>query len=361
MPLKKICYWIEKREHVRIVSAFEKMRNIDQFVFCPSFIRPKIPIAVRKYNDAMGFKGLIKRYKPDVITLSNPSEGWMEKFKKYGIKTAFIHHGIHDMVTSGNFVNLEQWKAFDIIFTGTNSFKKILEQNGINVNVVTNTLPQLDVLYDRIMKRNMYRKQISKKNPGATKIITLFGHPMGKKAFAQNNKIYFDIVFKLQELAEKYNWLVIVKPKKDDTNIYAEKAALNGDIPADYFKRYCDINKSKYIDIVSYASDPYVYFCSDAMICTGRSTAHIEAALARIPLGLIGFGDFVIDTLDAAKCGAGYIFKNQDNFENELLDLINNKDMAQKQKEYINSLGLKFDGKMHERLVDELIKLIDKK
>jgi hypothetical protein len=360
MAIKRICYWTEKREHVRIANAFTERNGVQQLIICPSFVRPDITnIKKRKYHSAAIFKMQIKTYRPNIVCLSNQSEAWIGKFRKYGMKVAFIHHGEHDLVTEGNKSDLEQWLQYDIIFTGTRGFKTIMSDAGYKNKpiIVTNALPQYDTLYNCIKNNKKNRIEIEARCPGVKKIITLFGHSMGKAIFAAANKHFYDTIFMLKDLAEKNNWLIIVKPKKDDVSWCLNNMVITKQLPEEYIKKFDEIKNSKHVYFVSYAADPYVFHCSDAILCTGRSTTHIEACLSKVPLGLIGFDNYIIDTLNIASVGAANIFTNPDSFENDLKQLLQDVDMKNKQDVYIKKVGLTFDGKMHERLVDALLKL----
>jgi len=366
---KRIMYHFMKREHVRVFESFKPEKGIKQFACTPNFISSKgLQLPHYKYDIDYHFKFSLKNQKPNVVVQCHNSGTWHTKMKKYGMKIVYVGHGVWDASPANVKRSFsETWANFDLLLGGIHNFRTLL-MNNANVpseKIVLNALPQFDVLYDRVQRSNECRRALLE-NSQANKIVTIFGHKYGRSDFIAHSVDFYLSVIKLAKLAEKNNWLLVVKPKKENTFSFIDIKAKSGEAWAvEIIDEFMSLKESPYVKFVAPFGDPYpIIAATDVIVLAGRSTVEIEACLANKPLVIVRVADNVFaggnDNLDTIKNDCAYHADSQDVFEEIILTAVNsdNAVQLQNQNKHMFDLGLTFDGQHHKRALQAIKELI---
>jgi len=369
----KILYWISSGGDKRVILPFSKRDDVCQAIAMQKGISKsglKITPIYQHLSD--NIFGAIKRANPDAFVQCNTSKPIHNELKKWGIKHIYVHHGIwaespnNTERVSGSF-----WEDFDLLCGATPRFKKIFRENSnADTQIVTNTLPQLDLLYSALQDQKNIRDRILKqsKNPNAEKIISFFGHNCENRVSVNPfNEGYYRTAINLAKLAEKNNWLLILKPKR----IRVDKFLSN--VAEDWAKEirddYLAIKNSPYVYMVHPTSEAYEYFCADVIVSSARSTIEIEALLADKPLVRIWTPTFDVDDdyykfeHGILESGAAYILDDMNKIEEVMLQAIayDDEEIKKNRLEFIKRTEITLDGKAHERVVEAICNLCRKK
>lgn len=369
MKKYKILFWLAKKEHRRVYLSLKQDARVDiELLVHRSIPIDGFQVPVHRYGSKIS--GAIRRIRPDILFQCDTSY-MIPLLKEYNIKHGYVNHGIwpHSPNNIGRVSN-EFWMQFDILCGGSNMFKELFAKySPTKALVTTSTLTQFDLLYNNIQNQEKIRQEIiiDSKNPSATKVITLFGHGCKfRKSLNPHNAGYYRAAVRLAKMAEKHNWLVVIKPKT--TKI--EPFLMNNHEPwaNDIRSRYRALCKSKFVKFLHPHDDPYRYFCTDLIVCSARSTIEVEAALARKPLVRIKAPIGTLDDTDALyengtlDFQSAYVVDNIKEMEPVILDALNgdNTALLERQEKFINHLGIIFDGKAHVRLIDHALEVLGK-
>ena len=363
----KIMYHFTKREHVRVFESFQPIKDTPQIICTPSFISaPSLNLTQIKYDISDHFKMALKDVRPSVVVQCHNSSTWHKKYKKYGIHTVYIGHGVWD----GSPTNVKRsfhpfWSQFDMLIGGIPNFKKFLVENGgVHPDkIVLNALPQFDVLYDRVKNLHQHRESILKGHP-ASKIVVLFGHKNGREDFLANSVDFYHSAIRLAKLAEANGWLLVIKPKKETTFSFIKiKARKKEAWAVDCLDEFMALLKNPWVRFVGPFGDPYPYIASaDAMVISGRSTIELEACLAQRPLVIVRTVDNTLagnDTLKTIENECAYHVDSIDKLDTVMPVAVDsaNTGQLQNQAKLVSDLGLTFDGKHYLRAVKAIRRL----
>jgi hypothetical protein len=184
-----------------------------------------------------------------------------------------------------------------------------------------------------------------------------------------HNEDFYRSAILLANMAEKYNWLLVIKPKKSTVSAFISRVSEIDDEQYDWAREikdeYLSLGKRDHVSFISPDQEAYRYFCTDAIISTARSSIEIEAALARKPLVIIYtnsndvVGDDVHETL---KYDAAYLVDDLNMLESKVLLAVNgnNAEITENQKKFTEYLKMSCDGKAHDRIIEAALKLIEK-
>lgn len=367
---KRIMYHFMKREHVRVFEPFKPEKDIKQIICTPNFIPVRgSSLPHYKYDIDYHFKFSLKKHRPNVVVQCHNSGTWHTKMKKYGMKIVYVGHGVWDASPANVKRSFsETWANFDLLLGGIHNFRTLL-MNNANVpseKIVLNALPQFDVLYDRVQQRDEHRRALLENSP-AYKIVAMFGHKYGRSDFIAHSVDFYSSVVKLARLAEKNNWLLVVKPKKENTFSFIEqKAKDNEPWAVGVIDEFMSLRESPHVKFAAPFGDPYpLIAATDVVILSGRSTIELEACLANKPLIIVRVADNVFaggnDNLDTIKNNCAYHVDNLDVLDEVVLTAVNsdNATQLQNQNAHTANLGLTFDGKHHQRALKAIRGLVE--
>ena len=356
-----ILYWMFSNLHARLYSAMQESGNVNQLIAILDYKQlpnMDLHLPIQKYNSPSGFTKIIKRFKPDVTVMSVDSAEWLPKIKQYGSKVVYAYHGVWDTVSAANRRHFDSnyWNQFDLICGATNGFAQVMNEHyKVPMSKIkTNMLLQLDLLHKLHLDKQRCRANVIKRTgiKNVDKIITIFGHHVGKATFVEHNSGYINSIINLSRVAKKNNWLIVIKPKRKMT-IKTRKF---------FGECFDEVIKNPNVFFAEITDNQYEYMvASDAVICSARSTMEIEACAAQIPLGLIrdNFHSSIgNDSLGTISSGSAVNISNVNDIEQCIFDMIGNEDIVVNQKKYIEELGLSFDGKAHVRLQNAAIDLV---
>ena len=374
----RILYWLPNKGCERIFSSMTEDSRVDQLIAQSHLTSPNdLKLKLVKYthtSEAANRNHLIKiinDYKPNVFVQVDDIETLTGVVKSRGIKYIFLNHGVwpHSPNNKSRVAN-ERWSRFDLVCGATKRFRDLHEQYAhptFKAPVIINTLTQFDVLYQKSQNQAAIKQGIieSSKNPNASKVVVLFGHHCDdRKSLWSQNAGYYRGVIELAALAEKHNWLLIVKSKtpKVDDFIRKIKTPWAVELRDKYFKAM----NSKYVLAAEPHGDPYQYFCSDVVVCSARSTTEVEAALVSKPLIRIyvPYGsihevepEYENGTMDF---GSAYILNDWNNLESMVLGALDgdNSELYARQEAFIKYLEVIFDGNAHTRLIDAILGIV---
>lgn len=344
----KILYWVSVNVHLRMVFPIPEINGIDQAIVLPKSVSNK-GLKIKKiynYDKTSDIESVIDDFKPDAFVQYSSSRDLAKFIKNKSILHVFSAHGVwpesdlNKIIVSDPFFN-----TFDLVCGASYKIKKIFtEYSNPNANVATNTLTQFDTLYNLQSSNEERKKKLIGK---ANKLIVLFGHKITKKSdkLRPYDRGYYDVASKLAELAQKYNWMVYVKPKT-----WPDKR-----LPKD------NLN----FKVLSDNPNPYRYFCSDLIITSARSSIEVEAALTKSPIARIFMPTTKLTNeqksyeYGALDFDAEYLIKSQEQLEDMILKCDEDHvELNKKQEKFVKHLGIIFDGKAHIRFIEAIKKSI---
>lgn len=364
----KIMYCLPTIAMKRVFLAFKEDDRVEQVLLVGKGISAgDIPIRCISYTDTGSMRKIIAREKPDIFIQCDSSLdlGVLDKMR---IKKGFICHGI--LPHSPN--NISKAKTglmrYDLLCGGSRLLTDLVNTYAPNNNmrVAINTLTQFDTLYNILNKESKIRNSIlsSSRNPSATKIITLFSHRCKHRvSLIPHNYGYYKSAIELAKIAEKNNWLVVIKPKSKEVDRYIA----NSKEPwvKDIAPLYKNLKRNKYVKFIEHSSDPYKYFCADLIMCSARSTIDVEAAMIRKPYIIIRapISD-LHETNDMYETGirdfgAAYELNDLNNMEDAIHNLFTNGNiLKENQDKFMRHLGIIFDGNAHRRVIDNVLEVL---
>jgi predicted Fe-Mo cluster-binding NifX family protein len=334
----RILYHVDSADHFRIVGLLDKIKGVEQEIICPSTFKrchsiiKKIPCSSGKQ-----MKEHVQKFGPDVLVVSSAGSGMVKYCSNLGIKIVYAPHGFVDRVSDKNKVIASRkgyWEYFDLIFVANKEHKILFENSGLvlKAEIVVGVIPHLDKIY----KEKLSATTI----PGK---IVIPMHKTGSNLFMPFNDILFNSIRMGSMLAKENNWDLFVKPKK----------SIGHKVRSIILKDKC-----KNVHLLPYLSSPYEHFCSaNAIICSARSSIHIESCLLGVPLGILADkSGYVDDTFNTMDFGASIPIRTDtvDNMREDMFNLLGSN-MKDEQKSFCDSMGLVLDGKHGSRFQKKII------
>ncbi|KKK84873.1 hypothetical protein LCGC14_2778960, partial [marine sediment metagenome] len=370
MPDKriKIVYWLTDNNHARVFESFVEDERFEQVIVKQCHVTRTHNIKIKQLFQYYGTNvaSAITILKPDVFVQTTDSIDARKHLKKNNIKHVYLMHGLWAPKSSKSYAlsSNQFWTDYDLLCGGTKRFRDLFEGK-TSANIVTNTLTQFDILYDRMQNQHEIRKNLLQKSkvPEAKKIITLFGHNIkARDSLLPYHEGYFRSAIKLAILAKKYNWLLCIKTKAPWArgNKYIIGNVKKFDWAKDMCKQYTDLRNNKNVIIVGEHDDQYDLFCSDVIVSTAHSTVEIESILVDKPLVRVctirnkATEEYENEILDR---GVAYIVDDIDKLEETVILAMSedNKEIKQNREKFIEHLGLTCDGNAHIRVLDAIL------
>ena len=348
----KIAYYLNKEKFSRVLAPFSKVQNCEQLVFKKPIVNFDSLPTKDFYKHSQLIRG-IKEFNPDV--LATTSQRFLTTRLADRTPCVFLNHCI---LRSGDYFKdqaLGCYNNFDLLFVATKQCKQtLLDLNILNEKkIITNALPQLDLLYDVVSNNDFYRNLICKLvdfNPN--RIISVFQHNLYQRP--DLNKIYYNSIIALANLAERNNWLILVKEKVENSFEYLSKLNAKNDDILNVFNSFNELKINKHVRFFSNVENPYLCFCADAIVVFNRYSVETEAHLAKKPLIVIenNKNKENLGELNEIKNSISYIISNENELENLVRHIFLNPESRNKlQEKFIDFLGVSFDGKHSERII----------
>lgn len=308
---------------------------------------------------------VLRHFKPDAVVFPDGSK-FASGIKSGGFRLVFAGHG-EWAKTPKNIeeVNGGYWKQYDLLCSGMRQFKDLFVGIPEYKNkILTNALLQYDSLYKIMGRQHLYRNDfLSKhkiKNP--TKILTIFGPKITESDIhTPHNEFFYRSCIKLAELAERNNWLLIIKPKRnrmfDFLQTRAKKKVKWAQEVINDFRALKNNSRVVFVDL---KTTPYTLFFADLLITFSRSNLEIEAALTNKPIVKIHADtDLNVSNYNVYGTGdfdAAYDVNDLTKLEETVVGALvsDNSMLFQNQRRFVQHLGLLFDGKAHERMLNAI-------
>lgn len=372
MDKLKILYWVSSEAHLQMCLPIQKITSAQQAVAVPQGLNTDRLVLGATYRyahpDLSGVLETVKKFKPDVFVQFTSSRYFVDVVKKSGIKHVFSAHGVWPKSHGNKIIVADKFfQNFDMFLGASHMIKDVLVGSGnISVPIITNALVQFDTLHEMNGRKVSIRNELiaQSDNKSATRIVTLFGHNCTTKTdkLAPYNYGYYRAVVEIARLAEENNWLVFVKPKGDkDRRMIKESSAPWTKID-DVKNRYLKIKTNRNIKFLHHSDNPYKYLFADTLITTARSTVEVEAALLEKPMVRVFMPTPALTGVQksyeygAMDFSAVRLLCDISNMKRVILS-IDDKSLAKAQREFIEHLGITFDGKANVRFLDAIMRL----
>jgi hypothetical protein len=363
--MHRVLHWAPIKISNRVYESFLPHPGIEQAIVSSggSYGLPKV-FGCSAANPSIGIEKAISKFKPTVLTQCDLSKHTIPLTKKHKLKHVFINHGFWPKSPNnmGRYKD-KFWEKFDLFCGATSTLEEIFEKSTKKMNIATNALPQFDVLYNKTRKPNIVKKRLMERYgvPNADAVITFFGNIKERVSLIPFNRGYYETAIELGEIARKNNWLVLIKTKTDEPDRYLAKC--KKDWVGSVKKKYNQLKSNRNVKFVAVQSSPYELFCSDVIINSARSTVDVETALIRRPLIRVWAHQQELDDITMSyesgvlDFDAAHLLKDTKNLEDMIKDCISDNKLASQQEEFIDSLGIIFDGKAYTRVLDAIKRL----
>lgn len=354
--MKKIVYFIDSESHYKVFEPFIK-NPCSNFLICPGLKYRNINNAW-VYESEKHAKNILNNIKPDVFVQSRGKSALHSFLDNNNIKKVLIGHGVStnsEKVAQLIKNSSKVYNSYDMICAGTQKYDKepYLRNTSLKDDQIQVTgLSQFDTLFD-----------IMKKTKRKEKSILFAG---GFMLFREGEKYrpreeYYKYILYLSNMCSINGWNLIIKPRADDINILKN---INEGWAKEYVEMYKKLLKNGNIKLVDAGSNIYDYFYSSMVIIDGWSTLEIEACLANIPLIIIderkNTNDKDSDFIGSVSSGAARLVDCLRDLDETIVELENKKVeniMFEGQNKLISDLGIKFDGKTADRIVEAIERL----
>lgn len=352
--MKKIVFFIDKDLHFKVFQPFTRLDNDSFHVLVPHGFKYKLNFKnVTSYKSAEHAKNIIGKIKPDVFVQSRSKGKLHDYLSKAGIKKVLLGHGI---LTNSEIIarllknHAHVYNRYDLMCLATEKYDKAPMLRNTNLkdkNIVATGLSQFDNLYC-VLRDNGFEATESQYD----KTILFAG---GYMILSEKNKYvprkeYYSYVKYLAEVCNKNNWKLLIKPRADDLS-FLKQNVKNIPWTKQYVDMYANITKSENITLLDSDSNIYEYFNSDVVILDGWSTVEIETCLANVPTIVISKDDkdYIGTVVSGAIWQVGDI-----NMVEEKIKKISAQSVSVFQKAVVNDMGIKFDGKCCERIINNI-------
>lgn len=342
-----IAHDIKNQNLYRVYKEFYNIPFFDQYALVHKSISG-LDFKIKKYSFSrpIAYKKFLLEKSPKVVTQSHVNQSWFPRYAKYKIHPVFIHHGFwgNKINDKALHVHAGAWTSFRAIFGGTTFLTKHLSKIGVSSDrVFLNCVPQLDNLYNVLQKT----AEQDQKN------IVVFSHTL-KNMYKENSLFLLQALDILVGASKVHNFKIYLKYKNEkDLSLHFNKLGFVNEA-----KIYNKIVTNKNIIVVDPGSCPYKLLAeSDIVICSAASSIELESMMANKKVIILDKEDYfgasekdcslLINKLDDFR----YFFKSKNifNYSNQLLE---------KQNLFISGLGLSFDGKHTERVMQGLKTLL---
>ena len=338
MSKTSIIYYLGHPTHIRTVLPIKKQKHLHQTVIVSANGRSMI----KNHLDELFFfhtnkqiRQFIASKKPDILVITCKDKVVAAEAKKKGTKVVYLSHGIYANSERNirMFTTLKKFfRGLDLICVASDVEKKIIVgQCDISEDkIVTNAVSQFDML-----------KKIKRARTDRFAILCPGVRCKGRVDYMGFIQDYYNTVYNLSMIAEKYDWKVIVKPKSDEEFRFLKR----GKEPwmKDMRDKYARARKSKYMSWINYSKLIYEQFSkADAVVMAGYSTLDIETCMADIPLISIQMHDENKDYNNLNQFNAALIAKNMDELEEHLLKIKASQDniLREGQEALLKSIGI---------------------
>jgi hypothetical protein len=381
--MKKILYAITSLAHKRAIQSFLPRKDVEQLIVGPKanivdgMVKEDYSIMgiqnIKNYNDASDFQKIVNDFCPDFYIQPDMSP-MQHKIKLPSLcRRIYVSHGmvgrhVKNMVHKNKW-DVSVWKGCNLYCGATKIFEDWVEY-AAKVNkssIILNAIPQFDVLYNLknknndTLKDNIFR---SMKNDRFKSILFFGGFCCKDRVdFLEHNEDYFKTCAELEKLAEKNNWLILVKPRQvyGQINEFLIKHQKNWN---GWTKKYIDfynrIQKSKYLKFIntSCGIENY-YLISDAIIINGCSTMEVESYILKKPLIIVNSNTQSIsyNSFSNDEDSTAYRVSDFSKLEGHIQMALypRQDDMEIKRQALLKSYELEIDGKMHERIINKIL------
>lgn len=312
------------------------------------------------YDSVSQISRLIKRIRPNVLLQTSTSfEGYSERFFARPTKKVFVSSGLYadcKSVERELFRERKKFKVFDLIVVSSQREKNMFECTRIpKEKIMVHSLPQFDL----INKEAAYRQKravLSYIKFVPEKIVLFAGERFSAGEDIRRVKDTYDTIIILSQLAEKNNWVVLIKPKNHMMTNFIQNNAQ--EFSNDYLSKFVKAISSKNVKILNVEDVIYYYFFSDVIVDNGGSTVGMEACIANRPFVSVSdrqtYEEMDIHSTLSSGCG---IRSDIENIEHSIYKALN-EHSATKQNKFLDSIGLKREKNSAQKLVDFIIEWI---
>ena len=362
--MKKIVYVITSPSHQRVFESLNEISGVEQIIIGPKPIITS-DIFPEDYGDfnikniitfssIKEISGMIDKINPNILVQSSlPLLNSSKKFKKVYVSHGAVGNHVIEVAKKAK-LKVSDWNGFDAYCGITEFFRDWIKFAAKSDNVFLDILPQLDMLYKKEYYEK-YRNIFLQKNgiKDVNKIILFCGFCCKDRYdFDPNNEDYFRTSIELGRLALKNNWLVLIKPRQiHKKNIQFLKAHKWG---KQYLSLYSDLHHNKNVRFITTSNHIYRYFFADSFVINGTSTVEIESILTKKPL-IIVRTKYDKDPFRTSELSVAEKISDVSGIENAINEsfvadenIINN---------YLNTMGITFDGCMNKRLQKMLLNM----
>lgn len=364
---KKVLYFIESLSRLRVIKSFREDPDLDQLVVGP---KPVVYSGISEDYTDIGIKNIklydthktakriIRSFHPDIAVLTD-MVGTV-KFPRSS-KRVFVMHGMIGNHIQDYFKpeDCEHWSGFDLYCGATKEFESWVKYVVGDKEVLLDALPQFDFFYPDNYKTPLRKKIVNQtKSPNSSKVILFCGFCCGGRGdFKDHNEDYFSVVEALSAVAEKNDWLVLIKPRQSSKSITGFMASSG--LSKTYGDAYKKAQKNKHLYFIDPNSSIYHYFFADLIVCNGCSTIEFEACLAHKPLVVVRskLTTEQYDPFDTVRFGAGEYVSKISDLEGTIVRALESDSHIIKQDEFVKSKGITIDGLAYKRIQDKIKKL----
>lgn len=361
---KKVVYLMGDLKHRRVFQSFQEHPGLEQVVVGPN---PKKTYGIVQDYSNFGIKTHIthdlasERYSAvanlnaDVLVMSGRFNEKINNCTKDIPKKVFVDHGFtpEHMFYQYEPGSIPGYDGFDL-YCGDNFLFKDWVRHiiGSERNVLTNALPQLDVLYNqKIIDKNILLRHFGIKRK-FDKIILFPGFCCREtEDYYGYNEEFFRIFFELERISRKRNWLFI-------TTIRHKMARLKRIISnRETLRNLKAVAGSRFVLFLDNYDDIYHLYFADAILTNGCSSIEIESFIAGKPIFIVKESVPVLDSYGTIASGGAFKI-------NSVPHIIKHLDVFFKvgggkylinQKKYLDENGIINDGTSCKRIQDYII------
>lgn len=381
--MKKILYVMTSLSHKRVFESFEGRDDCAQLALGP---RSKVTtglvpedysdfkIKVQEYDKISQIQDTVNTFKPDVYVQADLSDTHKKVKLPAGCKRVYVSHGmvgnhVKSIIKKAAF-RTEVWKGCDMYCGATSVFSDWVQHTaGVSEDkILLDALPQLDIIHNPDYY-NSYRHKVLSKLGFAddTKVILFAGFCCKDRFdFDDHNQDYFGTAVHLAKWAKDNGYLLMIKPRH--THDKMMKFLKSHKWGKQYLSSYPKILKNKNVHFITTTGHIYRYFFADAIVVNGCSTVEIEACAIKKPLFLSRTAIPEIDKMkmpvydpyNTESYGAGTRCVDYYELDHCLDTTLGGSDMyhnPNKQEALIKHMGISFDGQMHNRVQDKLVRI----
>ena len=369
--MKKIAYIVRSPKFARVICAMPKIDNTEQVVFYLNNPKTRAVMSSYKfsldkfvffYNSGHDIELInkLKVFQPDIIVQTKFV--YVRKWRKYikGAKFVYLFHGFlgksDARIHGGQIENKRRiYGGFDLYCCGAEMFKKRIDSVTDSANVVTNALPQLDMLYnynDAYVSTNIDQKTI-------LLVCSAFVRE-------QDPKEFLSILMKLFGISRRKQYKLIVKTRFNVglKEIYERIYDNDEPVTREEEQNFSRIDKVMSDENISVVNDGYYIYpliaSADLVIVHGLTSVEVEAALINKPLIVVNNNPNTYDEFGVTRFGACIRCRDADDIEEDVIDhMIFNKDcLAANQRNFAKHLGVTVDGYASARASSAIEKLL---